>query len=673
MFDLKKQLNPAQFAAAATINGPVLVIAGAGSGKTRVIEYRVLNLVQNKINPSSILLLTFTRKAAREMLSRAARHNCGCKDVEGGTFHSFGLKMLRRHCRLLGLSGSFSVLDEADSQDAVHRCCAKAGLFTKEKRFPRKDTLSSIISKSTNKKVSVNEVLKREFPHFLQYAGDIEKVRKAYAKYKKNKNYLDFDDLLVYLGILLGEEEIQRRISKRYRYVMVDEYQDTNPLQGDITYLLAKGHRNVMVVGDDAQSIYGFRGASHKNIMAFPQMFPECKIIKLEQNYRSTQSILNVSNSALENMENKYSKCLVSARKISGVRPHLLFFKDAYSEAECIAGRIKQFRDEGVALEHQAVLFRSAYISIPLQTELSRRNIPYQVFGGLKFYETAHTRDMLAHLKVIANPKDELAWHRVLMLLQGVGPKTSERITDEIIASSGLNDIIKGVLPKYKKGCKFSGRLARLRSVLQAASGKKRAPAEQFEVVLKYYRPTLRDRFDNWPLRLNDLQTLRQVATRYDSLEELLADLAIEPPERGVARVEFSMPEQERPLTLSTIHSAKGLEWNSVFLIGVMDGVLPVSFALGDEDEVEEEHRLFYVGLTRARNRLFLSMHHQGNRGGISRFNQLSRFVDAPNVLSKIETDGLFEEEWNRNIGIETLSKSFGTVSYLQSGQCLDG
>lgn len=648
MLDIKKQLNLSQFAAVTTTNGPVLVIAGAGSGKTRVIELRVLYLIQNNINPESILLLTFTRKAAREMLSRAAKHDYRCKNVEGGTFHSFGYNILKRYGKAIGFGDSFTVLDEGDAEEAIQICCTKLGFFEKEKRFPKKDTLRKIVSMSVNKDASVEEILKKEYPHFLEYASDIKNLRQKYAEYKINLNYLDYDDLLVYLKILLGSEEIRHYLSKKYQYIMVDEYQDTNKLQGDIIYLLSENHKNVMVVGDDAQCIYGFRGASHSNIMEFPKKFPECKIIKLEENYRSTQSILDVANSVLENMENKYSKCLFAARKRVGDKPKILFFKDAYEEAEWVASKIKEFRDEGIGLNLQGVLFRSIYISIPLQAELSKRNIPYQVFGGLKFYETAHVKDMMAHLKIIINPKDELAWNRVIMLVERVGPITSEKIIREIRGYSCMNDMIEKGLGQYNKGYRYSDGLVRLESALKDACSEQINVGEKFGILLDYYNPILKDKFDDWHLRLSDLESLRQISMRYDSLEELLVDFAIEPPEKGVVEVRPTIREDERPVTLSTIHSAKGLEWDSIFLIGLMDGVLPVRFALDDRDELEEEHRLFYVGITRAKNNLFLSLHHEGGEGGISQFNRISRFVEAPNVVSKLEAQDISQKIMGR-------------------------
>lgn len=652
--DLKKQLNPSQYAAVTTIEGPILVIAGAGSGKTRVIEYRVLHLVENKINPPSILLLTFTRNAANEMISRASKHDSRCRNVEGGTFHSFGYKLLKRYAKFIGFPESFTVLDEGDAEDAIQRCCIELGLFEKEKRFPKKNTLRNIISFSVNKHTPINEIVKKEYPHFWEYIPDIEELREKYTHYKICSNYLDYDDLLVYLKLLLENEDIRDRLSNRYRYIMVDEYQDTNKIQGEITYALAEKHRNVMVVGDDAQSIYGFRGATHENIMRFPERFPECKIIKLEENYRSTQSILDIANAVMENMKNKYSKCLVSAKKIVGKKPQLLFFKDAYEEAEWIANKIKEHNDEGIPFSHQCVLFRSSYLSIPLQAELSKRNIPFIVFGGLKFYETAHVKDVMVHLKILVNPKDELAWNRALMLIEGIGPRTSKKILDEIIKCSTLKEIFEKIFYKYQKGYKYSEAIEKLEKALRYASDKSVEVSEKFNAILDYYTPILRDRFDDWHIRANDLETLRQISMRYDSLEDLLADLAIEPPERGVWRVEPSTPEEEKPLTLSTIHAAKGLEWYCLFLIGMMDGILPIAYALDDEDEIEEEHRLFYVGITRAKKHLFLSLHHEGTRGGITQFNKISRFLDFSNVYTKLEHQAVSQKIVNSTFRTET-------------------
>jgi DNA helicase-2/ATP-dependent DNA helicase PcrA len=336
-------------------------------------------------------------------------------------------------------------------------------------------------------------------------------------------------------------------------------------------------------------------------------------------------------------MKHKYSKCLVSATKNLGERPQLLFFKDIYDEAQWLAEAIKEQLDEGIPLSHQCVLFRSMYLSIPLQSELAKRNIPYETFGGLKFYETAHVKDMLAHLKVLANPRDELSWNRALMLIERIGPKTAATLTDLITGHSAFEDIFGNVFAEHAKGYQYSAGLARLERCLKKICRDDMHVGDRFELVLKYYTPLLKDKYDDWHLRLNDLEALRQIAARYGSLEELLEDFAVEPPQRGVWNVEPETKEEEKPLILSTIHSAKGLEWESVFLMGLMDGVLPVSFALDSEEEVEEEQRLFYVAITRAKNRLFLTLHHEGTRGGISQFNKVSRFVDEENILKQLD------------------------------------
>ncbi len=670
MLDLKDKLNPSQLSAVLSVDGPVLVIAGAGSGKTRAIEYRVLNLVAKGVRPESILLLTFTRKAAHEMVWRASRHDPRCRHIDGGTFHSFAFKTLKKYSKVLGLSNQFSILDESDASEAINRCALKLACFAREEKFPRKDTLRAILSMSLNKGKPISEILEKEYPHLLEFSADIEKLRKEYASYKIQKSYLDYDDLLVYLKLLLEIDQMRKAISARYRYIMVDEYQDTNSLQGDIAYLLAAEHKNIMVVGDDAQSIYGFRGSSHKNIMEFPNKFDECKIIKLEENYRSTQSVLDVANSVLENMNNKYSKCLVSTRKDEGDRPKLNFFKNQYDEAEWIVDKVRELQSEGVELERQAVLFRSAYVSISLQAELSKNGIPYQVFGGLKFYETAHVKDILSHLKIVMNLKDEIAWHRVLALIDGIGPKRAGKLTEDILARSTLEDVIGKALSDKCVPRKALNGIIRLKKFLKSAQKREREePGAIYDLAFDYYSPLFKLKFDDWHVRLNDLEALRQIAARYDGLEELLADFAIEPPDRGVLRVEPKANDEERPITLSTIHSAKGLEWDTVFMMGLVEGVLPSSFALDNEDEIEEESRLFYVGITRAKNRLFLSLNHEGTRGGITQFNKVSRFVEMPNVLAWL--DQKFAQELDIGDGID-LDDADGIMPFYNKESLLD-
>jgi DNA helicase-2/ATP-dependent DNA helicase PcrA len=632
--EIRGQLNDRQYEAVTAIDGPVLVIAGAGSGKTRVIEFRVLHLVESGVNPASIILLTFTRRSAQEMISRAASHDPRCQSVEGGTFHSFANKILRRYSEFFALPNTFTVYDEADAEEAIHRCAVRLGFYAKEKRRPRKDMLRKILSMALNKEMTIEEILQKYYPTFDQYLDEIKALREKYMEYKIASQCLDYDDLLLYLKILLENEEIRGRISERYSYVMVDEFQDTNTMQGDITYYLAQRHRNVLVVGDDAQSIYSFRGASHENIMQFPDRFPGCRIIKLEENYRSTQAILNVGNAVLDNMAHRYEKCLRAVRKESGRKPHLIYFRDGYEEALWVAERVKQLYDEGMELSHQCILFRSAYITIPIQAELARRNIPYAVYGGLKFYETAHVKDVIAHLKLFVNPRDELAWNRVLLLVSGIGPKTAEKLLNEIGTCPDLDSMCRDVLSGHGEGGQAQG-LGRLQKMLSQGQAALSA-GEKCHGVIDYYEPILREKFDlDWQLRKNDLDALEQISGRYESLRDLLVDLAIEPPERGVK--DFHDTIWERPLILSTIHSAKGLEWRNVFLIGAIDGVLPSSYATHDKEALEEEQRLLYVAVTRAKERLYILVHHEGRNNGIHTFNRLSRFIDTANVRSCLD------------------------------------
>ncbi len=636
MVDLKKDLNSSQLEVVNATEGPVLVIAGAGSGKTRVIEYRVLNLIRKNVSPGSILLLTFTRRAANSMLSRASSHEPKARLVEGGTFHSFAYSVLKENSRLIGFD-NFSILDEDDSQEAVGLAAKKLGAYDVDKKFPKKDTLKKIISMSVNKEKGISEVLEKEYPDYLDYASLIERIKNDYQRYKIEKCYFDFDDLLIYLKILLTKkEDLRKKLSEKYKYIMIDEYQDTNKPQAAITYLLGKDHNNVMVVGDDAQSIYGFRGASHENIMEFAKLFPACRMIKLEANYRSHQKILDVANAVLSDMKSKFSKNLVSVGDKSGEKPELLLFRNAYEEAEWIVEKIRILRDEKVDFCHQAVLFRSAYVSIPLQVELERQGIPFQVFGGMKFYETAHVKDLISHLKVVANPRDELAWIRILTLLEGVGQVTARNIVSGFDQKLDFPDLVKKSLSGQSRGKKYEPGLRRLREALESAAPQKSIKIhEMFALLMDYYYPILKEKFDDWQQRINDLEALKDISRKYTLLQDFLADFAIDPPEKNSAVL--TAENEEKPICLSTIHSAKGLEWDCVFLIGLVEGVLPVSFSLGDEESIEEEHRLFYVALTRAKKHLFLSVHYENHGFSYNQFNQISRFIDSPEVLSRLQ------------------------------------
>lgn len=637
MKDLKSLLNESQYEAVTTLNGPLLVIAGAGSGKTRVIEYRALNLIINGVNPSSILLLTFTKRAAREMIGRASRHDPRCKDIDGGTFHSLAYRMIRRYSKAIGFKQDITILDETDSQEAIHRCATALNLYTKHKRFPKKDTLKTIISMSINKACPISETVTKEYPHFTEYIEEIKKVANEYGNYKIQRGYLDYDDMLIYLKVMLEDEQLRETLIRPYNYIMVDEYQDTNALQGAISVLLASKKGNIMIVGDDAQSIYGFRGATHRNIMEFPKLFDKCKIIKLELNYRSNQRILDCANALLTTMDYKYQKCLLSIRDDEGERPSLNYFKNPYDEAEWVVDKIMDSINEGVPLHHQAVLCRSMYLTIALQAELSKRNIPYETYGGIKFYETAHVKDILSHIKIIINLKDELAWHRVLMLIEGIGIKTTERLTNQIIEMTDLQDIIKILSlqgSRSKKPQSLNNLMIALERAFKIAH---KDVGATFDIMYEYYKPIMKGRYDDWHIRINDIETLRQIASRYSNLEDMLSDFALESPERGVLAQEPETKEEERPLCISTIHSAKGLEWDSVIIMGLTDGLLPISFSLDSEEEIEEEKRLLYVAITRARKRLYMTLHHEGRRGGIVQFNKISRFLTSPEIIATID------------------------------------
>jgi len=632
--NLKNILNPSQFEAVTTINGPLLVVAGAGTGKTRVIEYRVLNLIVNEIKPSSILLLTFTRKAAREMLDRASCHNKLCQEVEGGTFHSFAYHVIKRYRKHLGFKSNVTFLDEADSADVLHLLATRLGLLEKKIRFPKKDTLRNIISMSINRSQNIKVILEKDYPHFLDLKADIEKLHKAYIDYKLNHSVIDYDDMLLYLKFLLEKEEILEEVSSRFNYIMVDEFQDTNKLQAEIVYSLGKIHQNVMVVGDDTQSIYSFRGAYCKNMFDFPKVFTKCKIIKLEHNYRSCQQILDVANAVIEGGEQKYTKVLFTMNKEGG-KPELNFFKDSHQEADFIAGKIKQFYDEGISLSSMGVLYRSNHHSLPLQLALSKMSIPFAVYGGIRFIETAHVKDILSFLKVVQNKHDELAWHRILMLLEGVGPRTAERIYQNISSQRSLDS----AFGEFLKDHKISQQLDRLSKLLHKLYDKELCISEMLSLIRDFYFPIMKKKFDDYHLRNDDLKALIQVSSEYNAIEDFLVDfVALEAPEKSVvamARKELD----ERPVVLSTIHSAKGLEWEVVFIISLMEGCLPVSYSMEDAESIEEERRLLYVAVTRAKSKLFLSMHNQGQNGGIFSFNRLSRFVNERKVLDKLSVD----------------------------------
>jgi DNA helicase-2/ATP-dependent DNA helicase PcrA len=634
-------LNPQQLAAVTAGEGPALVIAGAGSGKTRTLVYRVAYLIDSGVDPAAILLLTFTRKAAQEMLKRAGVLIGAQSDrVCGGTFHSVANLLLRRYGRPLGLEPGFTILDRGDAEDLISLLRSQQGLHEKDKRFPRKGTIAEIFSRAENTLQKLEEVILEEYPHFSEHLQDLEKLRQAYGAAKLQRQLLDYDDLLTKLRDLLSREEaVRQAISGTYRYILVDEYQDTNRLQADLVRLMASNHRNVMVVGDDSQSIYAFRGATFRNIMEFPSLFPGASIYKLEENYRSTQPILNVANEIIGGAAEKYTKHLFT-RKLDGPLPALVQAGGENTQSRFVAQKILELREEGIPLDEIAVLFRSSFHSFDLEIELSRRELPFVKRGGFKFIETAHVKDLLAHLRVIENPQDAVSWNRLLLLIEGVGPKKAQDLIAALFKSERAGLPIEAL---RELGGRSGRGLKDLAHMLDDVRHTSMTPSEQVNRVYEYYLPMLKDQYDDYPKRMRDLEHLYTMAERYHSLEEFLSDLALEPPDESVVDV-VAPDRDDEQLVLSTIHSAKGLEWECVFVIWVVDGRFPSAYSFLTEDELEEERRLFYVAVTRAKQHLYLTY-------PINVFDKTtgmvlakpSRFLDdVPSHM--LETWGLVEE-----------------------------
>jgi DNA helicase-2/ATP-dependent DNA helicase PcrA len=622
--DYSAALNSQQLAAVMAGEGPSLVIAGAGSGKTRTLVYRVAYLIDSGIDPSNILLLTFTRKSAQEMLARVgdligARSQRVC----GGTFHSVANLLLRRYGRSIGVEPGFTILDRGDAEDLIALMRAQLGLNEKDKRFPRKGTIMEMVSKSANTLRSLDEIILDEFGHFADHIEDLGRLQKAYQAAKRQKQLLDYDDLLVMLRqLLLLDETARTTISRQYRYILVDEYQDTNRLQAEVIRQLASTHNNVMIVGDDSQSIYGFRGATFKNIMEFPALFPGTTMYKLEENYRSTQPILNLANCIIDEAAEKYTKRLFT-RKIDGPLPALVEAGGEHTQSRFIAQKILELREEGVPLSEVAVLFRSSFHSFDLEIELSRKGLPFIKRGGVKFIETAHVKDLLAHVRVIANPLDTVSWHRVLMLVEGVGPKKAQDLLAALVKSDKPFQTLRDVTGRSSLGLK------NLANTLESLSGAEdQRPAHLVSHAYEYYLPILKEQYDDYPKRIRDLDHLQTIAEGYPGVDEFLADLALEPPDGSAVGVDAPDRDDER-LVLSTIHSAKGLEWQCVFLIWVVDGRFPSVYSFVADDELEEERRLFYVAVTRAKRHLFLTYPiNVFDKGSGMLLSKPSRFLD---------------------------------------------
>ena len=592
--DYQNKLNPAQLEAVTSTQGPLLVIAGAGSGKTRTIIYRLAYLVHQGANPARILLLTFTRKAAQQMLTRAG--NLLGQELQGvvtgGTFHSFAHAVLRRHIHLLGLQNSFTILDKADAESVLKQVRDLQGIAPKDRLFPKKNTVSALISKSRNKELDLQAVLEKDAPHLLHYAPDLEKIFKAYQEFKQEYSLLDYDDLLFRLEeLLLEHQDLKSSLAEDYTHVMIDEFQDTNLVQGRLAQLLGGEEQNLMAVGDEAQSIYSFRGATVNNILQFQQAFPAARIIKLEQNYRSTQPILHLSNQILENAREKFEKRLFSERT-TGPKPQILRSISDQTQARVVLDKISSLQDT-YQLKDIAVLFRAGFQSYPLEVLLNRSGLIYQKFGGIKFSEAAHIKDVLAFLKLVQNPADLPSWQRCLALVPGIGAKTSIKL---------YNCLFETNKSYLQRTCKNNQELTQVLDLLESLRQDRPAPLQALEQILEYYQPKLQSIYpDDYPKRQAGLEQLGQISSGYADLEQFLADLSLEAPDQDTEHQDY----QDR-LTLSTVHSAKGLEWPVVFILDLVEDRFPSKHAASDPHSMEEERRLFYVACTRAKDYLGL-------------------------------------------------------------------
>ena len=602
--DYSGLLNEAQLKAVEYRNGHALVVAGAGTGKTRTLVYRVAHLVESGVDPSTILLLTFTRRAAGEMLRRASQIlDERCQRVEGGTFHHYCSKILHIHADRIGYPEQFTIIDAADAMEAVNLVRSQADVSGKKSRFPKKSTLYSIFSTSVNKQMGVYDVVEKEYPQFIRHKETIRTLFQRYNEYKRQNFIMDFDDLLLNTRNLLKDhKDICEEVSARHRYIMVDEYQDTNVLQAELTALFGEVHQNVMAVGDDAQSIYSFRGADPANMLHFGEQFRNTEIIKLEENYRSTQRILDVANRVLKEAGEKFEKELYTVRE-EGDLPGLVKAANMNDQSRFLTQMILNQREQGRELNNMAVLFRNGRDSFDLEVMLNKKNVPYVKYGGQKFTEAAHIKDVLAHLRVLVNPKDTISWNRVLMLIEGIGPKTAEALFTWAHSASGdpmRPDRAPGASDRYLNQLEALGRLFQR---LKDLSG---SVTEQLQEVVDYYSVFCKKRFDDHPKRMKDLETFVDISGTYRSLETMIEEIALDPIEATAIETEASKKD-EPPLVLSTIHSAKGLEWDIVFLIQCLDGILPSSYSLDDEAKIDEEVRLLYVAVTRARDELYIT------------------------------------------------------------------
>jgi DNA helicase-2/ATP-dependent DNA helicase PcrA len=632
-------LNPAQREAVIHAEGPLLVVAGAGTGKTWTLACRVAHLIERGVRPERILLLTFTRRAAREMLGRAGRltgREVGGR-VWGGTFHAVANRLLRLHGRSLGLSPDFTVMDQSDTADLMNLIRGELGLDTRERRFPRKETLAAIHSRTVNAGTKLPDILKRDFPWCADEVEGIRAVFQRYGQRKREQHVLDFDDLLLYWKALVADPAAAEPVVRRFDHVLVDEYQDTNALQADVLEGLHAGTGNIVVVGDDAQAIYSFRSATVRNILEFPERFPGARVVRLEQNYRSTRPILEASNEVIARSPQRHEKTLWTERP-GGARPALLTCLDEAEQSDEVCRHLLEHRERGTPLRRQAVLFRTGHHSDLLEVELGRRNIPFVKYGGLKFMEAAHVKDTVALLRILENPFDEVSWYRVLQLMEGVGPGRARALLDELgvrarddEARDPVTHLVSGSPPAVPP--EAAEQLAALRSAIAECRAGGIPPAAEIDRLRRFLDPVIERRYESATARMRDLEQLAHLASGYSDRGRFLAELTLDPP---ASTGDLSGPPLlgEDYVILSTIHSAKGGEWDVVHLIHAADGMIPSDMATGAAETIEEERRLLYVALTRARDVLYVYFplrYYRRPRGldDAHSYAQLSRFLDG--------------------------------------------
>jgi len=621
--DYARELNAQQLAAVTAPPGPALVIAGAGSGKTRTLTYRVAYLLEQGIPADRILLLTFTNKAAGEMMRRVADlTGQAIPSLWGGTFHSIGARILRLHADLLGYRRDFTILDRDDAKDLIKACIAEAGIETKGTHFPKPEVLNEIFSLAVNTHKTTDDIIESQYDYFSQFAAQIADLAQRYIKRKRATNAMDFDDLLaLWLKLLQEHTEVREHYQRRFQFILVDEYQDTNKLQSDLIDLLAARHHNVTVVGDDAQSIYAWRGANFANILEFPKRYPGAKVFKIETNYRSTPEILRVANAAIAANRNQFTKQLTPARK-SGLKPAVVACMDAMQQSAFIAQRVLELRDEGVNLNQVAVLYRSHFHALELQLELTKRNIPFSITSGIRFFEQAHIKDATAYLKLVVNPQDEIAFKRLAQLLPGIAAKGAEKIwkifsqksavgnqkPEESAPTSAIRPLASALQACAKsipaKAATAWAQFVATISQLEDATVRQSAAKMLRLVIDAGYDDYLKETYANYRLRLEDLEQLAVFAYQFNSIEDFLTQLALLT--NVEAEDDKTADRDAEQIKLSTIHQAKGLEFDAVFVIMLCDGLFPSERTLNADDGEEEERRLFYVAITRARNELYL-------------------------------------------------------------------